>query len=69
MSDKVGRINQWSICLMLASLFFTIIASYPVHRPGSKPTLTYLARRRELGANRIGSYLRTELLGKKTASS
>lgn len=27
---------------MLASLFFTIIASYPVHRPGSKPTLTYL---------------------------
>lgn len=29
MSDKVGRINQWSIRLMLASLFFTIIASYP----------------------------------------
>lgn len=27
---------------MLASLFFTIIASYPAHRPGSKPTLTYL---------------------------
>lgn len=45
MSDKVGRINQWSTCLMLASLFFTIIASYPVHRPGSKPTLTYAIRR------------------------
>lgn len=41
MSDKVGRINQWSTCLMLASLFFTIIASYPAHRSGSKPTLTY----------------------------